>query len=51
VHCEKLRRVDGLTPDEFSPEFRRMAFADATTCLAAVVCRKRENANGAARPL
>jgi hypothetical protein len=40
VHCDKLRRVDGLTTDEFSPEFRGMGFTDATTCLAAVVCRR-----------
>jgi SAM-dependent methyltransferase len=43
VHCDKLRRVDGLTPDQFSPEFRSMGFADATTCLAALICRRQGN--------
>ena len=52
LSCDRLRRVDGLTPDEFSPEFRDMAFVDATTCLAALVCRRQGQAtNGRAATL
>ena len=40
VHSELLRRLDGLTPDRFSIEFRDMGLRDATTALAAMVCRR-----------
>ncbi len=43
VHSQLLRRVDGLTPDQFSPEFRNMSLRDATTSLAAIVCRRLDN--------
>ncbi|HLH97104.1 MAG TPA: methyltransferase domain-containing protein [Xanthobacteraceae bacterium] len=40
-----LRRVDGLTPDQFSPEFRGMGLRDATTALASITCRRAARAS------
>jgi Methyltransferase domain len=44
VHSQLLRRVDGLTPDQFSSEFRGMSLRDATTALAAIVCQRVDSA-------
>lgn len=35
---ELLRRVDGLTRDQFSPEFRSMSYRDSTTALVSITC-------------
>jgi hypothetical protein len=40
VQSQLLRRVDGLTRDQFSPEFREMSPRDATTALASITCRR-----------
>jgi hypothetical protein len=42
VYSDLLRRVDGLTRDQFSPEFRIMSPIDATTALASITCRRAE---------
>jgi hypothetical protein len=44
VHSDLCRRVDGLTRDQLSPEFRTMSSIDATTALASIACRRAEGA-------
>ena len=40
VGADLLRRVDGLTREQFSPEFRNMSYRDSTIALAAVTAMR-----------
>jgi SAM-dependent methyltransferase len=39
IHSDLLRRVDGLSRDQFAAEFRGLSLLDSTTHVASLICR------------